>query len=184
MSQLDRRAEYSWPKTTLSDLRVIPDKGKFSLDEEVGVALGFRVVGGLRESFTPDVWTMAWEDNDKLVRLMMDCSLSGGPGKKLATTGREVRRARFYWSRDPDLPYRIWAAIVHEEGGGPIIPVGVEDARSKFLDVVKRLDFPAKSLGRGTHRLVGDVRVAWGRRTYLEKGSASGKTKPVEIKIE
>jgi hypothetical protein len=113
---------------------------------------------------------------------MMDCEVSSG--KKLATTGREVRRARFYWSRDPDLPYRIWAAIVHEDGGAPIIPVSVEDARTKLFDVVKRFEIPAKSLGRGTRKLVASVDVAWGRRTYIEKGKISGKSRPVEVKIE
>jgi hypothetical protein len=182
MSLMDRRGEYSWPKTALADVRIILDKGVVSLEEDIGVTVGFRVVGGLRESFAPNVWTMAWEDNDKLVRLMMDSAVSAG--KKLASTGKEVRRARFYWSRDPDLPYRIWAAIVHEDGGAPIIPVSVEDARSKFLDVMKRFDVPAKSLGRGTYKLVASVDVAWGRRTYLEKGKASGKSKPAEVKIE
>src|ERR1700736_749704 len=112
MSLLDRRGEYSWPRTVLADVSLILDKSVVTLGETLGVTLGYRVVGGLRESFAPNVWTMSWEDNDKLVRLMMDCSVSSG--KTLATTGRVVRRARFYWSRDPDLPYRIWAAIVHE----------------------------------------------------------------------
>jgi hypothetical protein len=182
MSLMDRRGEYSWPKTTLADVSIILDKGVVSLDDNVGITVGFRVVGGLRESLTPNVWTLAWEENDKLVRLMMDTTVSAG--RRLATTGREVRRARFYWSRDPDLPYRIWAAIVHEDGGAPMIPVSVEDAQSKFLDVTKRFDVPAKSLGRGTHRLVASVNVAWGRRTYIEKGKTSGRSKPVEVKIE
>jgi len=182
MSLMDRRGEYKWPKTALADVSIILDKGVVSLDEDVGLTVGFRVVGGLRESFSPSVWTMAWEDNDKLVRLMMDSTVSAG--KKLATTGRQVRRARFYWSRDPDLPYRIWAAVVHEDGGAPMIPISVEEARTKLLDVVKRFDIPAKSLGKGTHRLVASVNVAWGRRTYLEKGKTSGKSKPVEVKIE
>lgn len=182
MSLMDRRGEYSWPKTALAELSLILDKRVVSLGEDVGVTVGFRVVGGLRESLTPNVWTMAWEDNDKLVRLMMDTTVSAG--KRLATTGKEVRRARFYWSRDPDLPYRIWAAIVHEDGGAPLIPVNVEDARSKLLDVTKRFDVPAKSLGRGTHRLVASVNIAWGRRTYIEKGKTSAKSKPVEVKIE
>jgi hypothetical protein len=181
MSLLDRRGEYSWPRTSLADLSVILDKGAVSLGEDIGVTVGFRVVGGLRESFAPNVWTMAWEDNDKLVRLMMDTTVSAG--KRLAGTGKEVRRARFYWSRDPDLPYRIWAAVVHEDGGAPLIPTSVEDARGKFLDVVKRFDVPAKSLGKGTHRLVATVNVAWGRRTYLEKGKTSAKSKPVEVKV-
>ena len=73
---------------------------------------------------------------------------------------------------------------MHEDGGAPIIPVSAEDARAKFLDVVKRFDIPAKSLGRGTHKLVASVNVAWGRRVYIEKGKASGKSKPVEVKVE
>jgi len=182
MSLMDRRGDYSWPKTALADVSVILDKSAVSFDEAIGVTVGFRVIGGLRESFTPNVWTMSWEDNDKLVRLMMDISVSSG--KKLASTGREVRRARFYWSRDPDLPYRIWAAIVHEDGGAPIIPLSVEDARTKLLDVTKRFDIPAKTLGRGTRKLTASVDVAWGRRTYIEKGKISGKSRPVEVKIE
>ena len=182
MSLMDRRAEYSWPKTSLADVKIVLDKGTVSLGEDVSLTVGFRVVGGLRESFTADVWTMSWEDNDKLVRLMMESSVSAG--RRLATTGKEVRRARFYWSRDPDLPYRIWSAIVHEDGGAPIIPASIEDARSKFLDVVKRFDIPSKSLGRGSHKLSASVDVSWGRRTYIEKGKASGKSKPVEVKVE
>ena len=158
MSLMDRRADYSWPPTLVSDVNVVLDKGVVELDEVVGVTVGFRVTGGLRESMAPNVWTMAWEDNDKLVRLMMDTTLSSG--KKLASTGKEVRRARFYWSRDPDLPYRIWAAIVHEDGGAPIIPTSVDEARSKFLDVTKRFDVPARSLGKGRHRLEAKVEVS------------------------
>ena len=182
MSLMDRRGDYRWPKTALADVNVILDKSVVSLEENVGVTVGFRVVGGLRESFAPNVWTMSWEDNDKLVRLMMDVYVSSG--KRLAMTGREVRRARFYWSRDPDLPFRIWAAIVHEDGGAPIIPISVEEARMKFLDVVKHFDIPAKSLGKGTHKLAAKVDIAWGRRTYIEKGKTSGKSKPVEVKVE
>jgi len=182
MSLMDRRQDYSWPATALTDVNLVLDKGVVSLDEDVGITVGFRIVGGLRESLTPNVWTMAWEDNDKLVRLMMDTTVSSR--KKLASTGREVRRCRFYWSRDPDLPYRIWAAVVHEDGGAPIIPLSVEDAKSKFLDVVKRFDVPAKSLGKGTHKLVAEVNVKWGRRTYIEKGQTSAKSKPVLVKVE
>ncbi|MDA4121887.1 MAG: hypothetical protein OK456_01750 [Thaumarchaeota archaeon] len=182
MSLLDRRSEYSWGKTLLADLKVIPEAREYKLDETVRLKLGFRVVGGLRESFIPDVWTVSWEDNDKMVRLAMESSISRG-GKKLASTGKEVRRGKFYWSRDPDLPYRIWAAIIHEDGSAPIIPVSVEDAKSQLLDVVKSFEIPAASLGRGTHKLTGSADVKWGRRTYIEKGSASGKSGAVELKI-
>jgi len=73
---------------------------------------------------------------------------------------------------------------VHEDGGAPIIPVSVEEARSKLLDVAKRFDVPAKSLGRGRHKVVASVDVAWGRRTYIEKGKTSAKSRPVEVTVE
>jgi len=185
MSLMNRRSEYSWGKTLITDLKLIPESREYKLDEAIRVNLGFRVIGGLRESFIPDVWTVAWEDNDKMVRLTMESSIrkSGQLGKKLATTGKEVRRGKFYWSRDPDLPYRIWAAIIHEDGRAPIIPKSVEDAKSEFLDVVKAFEIPAASLGRGTHKLVGSVDAYWGRRTYIEKGRVSGKSGAVELKI-
>ena len=50
--------------------------------------------------------------------------------------------------------------------------------------MVKLFEIPASALGRGTHRMVGSVAISWGRRSYLEKGSLSGKTPPVEVKIE
>ena len=186
MSLLDRRSEYSWTKTSLADLTVIPEAAEYKLDDTIRLKLGFRVVGGLRESFIPDVWTVSWEDNDKMVRFTMESTIlrSGRLGKKLATTGKEVRRAKFYWSRDPDLPYRIWTAIIHEDGRAPIIPQSVEDAKSKFLDVVKSFEVPAADLGRGSHKLVGAVDAHWGRRSYIEKGEVTGKSSEVELSIE
>jgi hypothetical protein len=185
MSLMNRRSEYSWGPTSLSDLKLIPESRECKLDEIVKIHLGFRVVGGLRESFIPDVWTVAWEDNDKLARLAMTASIrkAGALGKVLVTTGKEVRRGKFYWSRDPDLPYRIWAAIIHEDGSAPIIPTSVEDAKSKYLDVVKAFEVPASKLGRGKVKLSGSVDISWGRRSYLEKGSASGKTDAVQITV-
>ena len=41
-------------------------------------------------------------------------------------------------------------AVVHEDGGAPIIPVSVEDARSKFFDVIKRFTCPPRTSGLGS----------------------------------
>jgi len=185
MSLMNRRSEYSWGPTSLTDLKLIPESREYKLDETVKLRLGYRIVGGLRESFIPNVWTVAYEDNDKLARLVMTSSIrrAGALGKELATTGKEVRRGKFYWSRDPDLPYRIWTSIIHEDGSAPIIPDSVEDAKSKYLDVVKAYEIPASSLGKGKVKLLGSVDISWGRRSYLEKGSTSGKTAPVQITV-
>lgn len=182
----NRRGEYSWPATRIDRVSVTTDKKSYGEEETIRANVGFRIVGGLRESFHPDVWTVAWEDFDKILRLTLRMSLmaqGGLRGKKLAEVKKEVRKASFYWSRDPDLPYRIWAMIVPEDGGPPKIPQNVEDAKSKMLDVEKEFDVPASGLGTGRHRLVADVRGKWGRRSFIEKGDVTSKSKPLVIEI-
>jgi hypothetical protein len=182
----NRRDEYSWRQTKLDGALLIADKRSYSLSEIVTTNLEFRVVGGLREAFHPDIWTVAWEDSDKILRLTMRMSLGVKRGPltmKLAETKKVVRKASFYWSRDPSLPYRIWVMVVPEDGGPPKIPQSVEDAKSKMFDVKKTFSFPAVALGEGRHTLVGNVYAEWGRRSFIEKGSASSRLKPLVVEI-
>ena len=183
----NRRDEYTWGPTRIDSLEVQTDKKLFSAGDTLSAGVTFRVVGGLREAFHPDVWTVAWEDFDKIVRLTMKVGLGVQRGpltRKLVNPKKEVRRASFYWSRDPDLPYRIWPMIVPEDGGPPKIPHSVEDAKTKMLDVERTFKVPASSLGRGRHRLVGTANVRWGRRSFIEKGSAEQKSKPLVVQVE
>ena len=182
----DRRDEYSWPQTRIDKVQLLADRKTYDSADEIGVNLSFRIIGGLRESFTPEVWTVAWEDFDKILRLTFSVALvvQRGMGKrKLARIKKEVRKASFYWSRDPDLPYRIWAMIVPEDGGPPKIPRNVEDAKSKMLDVEKTFKIQASSLGVGTHKLLGSAKARWGRRTYIEKGNASLDSRPLVVEV-
>lgn len=183
----NRRAEYSWVPTVMRDVKVVTDKKTYSPEDTIKANLSFRVVGGLREAFHPDVWTVAWEDYDKIIRFTFGMALAiprGPLTRKIVEDKKEVRRSSFYWSRDPDLPYRIWVMIMPEDGGAPKIPINVEDAKSKMLDVEKTFEIRASALGEGKHSLVGTAHASWGRRSFIEKGGVSGKSKPVSITIE
>ena len=183
----NRRDEYSWAPTRIERVEVHSDKKAYSAADTVSASVGFRIVGGLREAFHPDVWTVAWEDFDKIIRLTMRVKLGvrRGPITRILAQGKkEVRRASFYWSRDPDLPYRIWPMIVPEDGGPPKIPHSVEDAKAKMLNVEKTFTIPASALGPGRHGLVGDAYARWGRRSFIEKGSVEEKSKPLVVQVE
>ncbi|MCL4356109.1 MAG: hypothetical protein JRM79_02225 [Nitrososphaerota archaeon] len=187
MSLKDRRREYEWPPTRIDHVRLVTDKKNYASGDTVKVNVTYRIVGGLREAFHPDVWTVAWEDFDKRMPLTMRLTLGARRGirpRKLEEIKKEVRRASFYWSRDPDLPYRIWVMIMPEDGGPPKIPRNVEDARSKMLDVEKEFGFPASSLGPGYHGLIAEAKARWGRRSFIEKGDVESASKPVVIEVE
>ena len=183
----DRRKDYSWPETRIGQFHVTSDKKVYSGSEIVRTVTSFKLVGGLREAFHPDVWTVAWEDFDKIIRLTTRVSLRRQQGirsRKLAEIKKQVRRASFYWSRDPDLPYRIWAMIIPEDGGPPKIPRSVEDAKAKMFNIEKEFQIPAATLGPGVHRLVGVATAKWGRRSFIEKGEVSSKSEPLVVQIE
>ena len=183
----NRRDEYSWPRTRIDGVAVTTDKKTYPLGDTVKVNVAFKVVGGLREAFHPDVWTVAWEDFDKVLRLTTKVTLGVQGGirpRKLAEARKEVRKASFYWSRDPDLPHRIWAMIVPEGGGPPLIPRSVEDAKSKMLDVEKEFQVGTSDIGAGRHQLVAAVYAKWGRRSFIEKGEAASRSKPVVVQVE
>jgi len=183
----NRRGDYSWRPTRIEAVHLDSDRKAYSVKDEIKLITGFRIIGGLREAFHPDVWTVAWEDFDKILRLTikLEVRVQGGlRARQVAEIKKAVRRASFYWSRDPDLPYRIWAMIVPETGGAPIIPHSVEDAKAKMLDVEKEFNIPASSLGVGKHKLVADVSGKWGRRSFIEKGQVSSRSKPLVIEVE
>jgi len=183
----DRRGEYSWPETRLSKLQLVAEKKSYSISEKIRISVSFKVTGGLREAFHPDVWTVAWEDFDKILRLTLRTALRSQGimrSRRVGESNKQVRKASFYWSRDPDLPYRIWAMIIPEDGGPPQIPRSVEDAKSKMLDVEKEFHIPASALGAGSHELVADANVRWGRRSFIEKGEVSSRSKPLVVQIE
>jgi len=183
----DRRRDYSWPETKISQFRLVADKKSYSISDTIRADATFKIIGGLREAFHPDIWTVAWEDFDKVLRLTLQTRLTSYGGvrsRKLAEIKKEVRKASFYWSRDPDLPYRIWAMIVPEDRGPPVIPRSVEDAKSKFLDFDKEFQVPASALGRGSHKVAAEAKVKWGRRSFIEKGESSSKSKPLVVHIE
>ena len=187
MSLKNRRGEYSWPATRIDGVQISADRKSYSSGDAVKVDVAFRIVGGLREAFHPDVWTVAWEDFDKILRLTLRVGLKSQKGlrsSKLAEIRKDVRRASFYWSRDPDLPYRIWVMIVPEDGGPPKIPRSVEDARGKMLDIEKKFQIPASELGPGSHKIVAEAKGKWGRRSFIEKGEVASKSKPLVIQID
>ncbi|HYC26492.1 MAG TPA: hypothetical protein VEB67_00540 [Nitrososphaerales archaeon] len=186
MSLKNRRTDYSWPQTKVGKVTIVTDKRSYAPSDTMKVNVGFRILGGLREAFTPDTWTVAWEDFDKILRLTIRLSVgvqSGLRSRKVAEVKKEVRKASFYWSRDPDLPYRIWAMIIPEDGGPPQIPHNVEDAKSKMLDVEKTFSVPCSALGLGKKKLVAKVSASWGRRTFIEKGSVGSSSLPVAVEV-
>jgi len=60
--------------------------------------------------------------------------------------------------------------IIPEDGSHPIIPEGVDDAKSRMFDFEGSFILNASMLGKGRHRLFSSLTLKWFRRSFIEKG--------------
>jgi hypothetical protein len=104
------------------------------------------------------------------------------PGTELKKD-KFVRRAVFFWTRNPELPHRVWATVA-TEFETILYPKTEEEAQNMLFNVTRNFEIPAKELGNGEHSLDAKVKVKWGKHIFTERGEATGKTPPCKLQIE
>lgn len=181
------KPKLSGKDTRIEDLILEASKDTVRLDEPLDLTLKFRVLGGLRVSLEQKAWEEAYDAGDRFIRTYYTIELSKS-GRTLLKTQivkpqKFVRKATFYWTRNPDLPYRIWALIVQEDDN-PIVPKDEDDARSLMFDLEKTTHVIGSDLGRGNHKLSATVKLKWSRHTFIDKGSVSQKSADVRVSCQ
>jgi hypothetical protein len=154
-------------------------------DEPLSVKVRLSLQGELREAFTPSNWERAHELYDEHFTLRYTLSLylkRPIAMKRLAGPVKLKRRATFYWTRDPLRPYRIWVMVI-DESGTPRLPESVDEARSLLMDLEWTFTLAPGLLKRGERALIARASARWGRHSFAEKGSVSGSSRPLLVRI-
>jgi hypothetical protein len=173
--------------TWINDLRLKVPRLEVRIDEPLTLSFSYRVQGRLRETFTQDTWERAYEAHDNYWRVTYRIELLRRVGglfrQRLMKPIRIVRRATLYWSRNPDLPYRIWAMIINEDRV-PSLPKSEQEAQAAFFDVAKSVDLIGSDLGRGTHALALRVQAKWGRHVIIAPGACEGQSAATRLRVQ
>src|SRR3989442_13533298 len=171
-----------WARIEDNAILCSPQKAK--LDDNLAITVNFKLNGGIRRNFTRDLWEKAYDEHDAgllmifWVELLRNRPLLSKPIK----TDKFKRRAIFFWTRNPELPYRVWMTVATEFE--PILyPKTEEEAREMMFNVTRSFELPASSLGKGNHSLGANVSAKWGKHVCTERGEASGKSPPLKIQI-
>ncbi|MFQ5951691.1 MAG: hypothetical protein ACE5KH_06375 [Candidatus Geothermarchaeales archaeon] len=187
MSYHDWKPKQSGKDTRIDALSLEAAKNLVHLDEPLDLTVKFRVLGGLRASLEQKAWEEAYDAGDRFIRTYYTLELNKGARSllkaKIIKPQKFVRKATFYWTRNPDLPYRIWALIV-QEGDNPIVPKDEDDARSLMFDLEKTFHVMGSDLGKGDHRLSATVKLKWARHTFIESGSTSQKSPDIRVSCQ
>ncbi len=94
-----------------------------------------------------------------------------------------VRRAVFFWTRNPEIPHRVWMTVA-TEFETILYPKTEEEAREMMFNVTRSFELPASSFGKGDHNLSASVHAKWGKHVFTERGEASAKSPSLKVQIE
>ena len=165
---------------TCSPLRAKPD-------DTLAVTVNCSLKGGIRRNFVRRLWEAAYDEHDLGLRMGYWVTLLKHRPRPVPSVevkrDKFVRRAVFFWTRNPELPYRVWATVA-TEFETILYPKTEEEAQGMLFDVVRSFEIPAKTLGRGQHSLEAKIRVKWGKHIFTERGEATGKSPAVKVRIE
>lgn len=167
-------------KSRIGNLELRPSAKEFGVDEPVSFVVSLKVLGAIRDTVDQHTWEEAYDHHDIDLRVTYHLAIKTGILKFLMKPQKFVKRAKFYWSRNPDNPSRVWAMIIDEERN-PNIPVSEEDALSRLFSISRSFRFLGLDLGKGKHKIFATAEVKWGRHVFVEHGSVSAKSDPVTV---
>jgi len=173
----------------ISGLELIPSATRVRMDQPLTLEVQFSVDGKMRGAFNQQVWTEAYDRHDTIFRIEYSIRLRSGSLSKhdVVEPVAFVRKASFYWSRNPKLEpkppaKKIWAMIVVDDA--PLLPESVEHAKSLIFDVRCPIELVGSSLGKGKHKIYAHVTAAWSGHPYTEQTEIEGRSDAVEIVCE
>jgi hypothetical protein len=171
----------------IEEATIIGSPQKARIDENLAISVNFKINGGIRRNFVRKLWEAAYDEHDLGLRIIYWVTLLKQRSKPLpgmeVRKDKFVRRASFFWTRNPELPYRVWATIA-TEFETILYPKTEEEAQGMLFNVTRNFEIPAKSLGQGEHSLEAKIRVKWGKHIFTESGAVSGKTGTMKTRIE
>ena len=169
---------------TIGDIRLAASRETIALDETFNVTLNFKMLGHLRETFVQTAWEEAYDAHDTVMRMRyfvgLDKIIGGLVRKKVIEPVTLARTAKFYWSRNPELPHRIWVMIINQDQI-PRLPNSEDEARELFFNVTKVFSILGADLGRGKHSISARIKAKWGRHSFIEHGTIQKFSEPIRI---
>lgn len=163
----------------LENIVLTKTKNKISINETISLNLSFKINGSIRDLFTQSTWEKAYNKFDNTFRIMIDADIK--VGKKKIHSVKFLRKAIFFWARNPKIQHRIWVSIVKDDS--PFYPLSEQESRSLLFDVNKIIEFSISDLNQGIYNFHADVRVSWGKHNFTEALKLEGLSNQEQIEI-
>ena len=141
--------------------------------------LGLKINGKIRELFKQSLWEKAYNKFDNTFRITIKVDFKSK--NKVIYSLKFVRKAVFFWTRNPKIQHRIWIFIVKDDT--PFYPESEEEAKSLLFDINKVVELKISSITNKVSTLYANVSVSWGKHNFTEPTKLVGKSNEEKIQI-
>ena len=152
---------------------------KTNSTEHISFNLGLKINGKIRELFKQSLWEKAYNKFDNTFRITINVDLKFK--SKVIYSVKFIRKAVFFWTRNPKIHHRIWIFIVKNDS--PFYPETEEEAKSTLFDIDEIIDFKLSSKTDKVSTIYANVVVSWGKHNFTDPTKLLGKSNEEEIQL-
>ena len=163
----------------LENIVLTKTKNKISINETISLNLSFKINGSIRDLFTQSTWEKAYNKFDNTFRITINVDLKSR--NKILYSFKFVRKAVFFWTRNPKINHRIWIFIVKDDS--PFYPETEDEAKSLLFDVEKIIETNPTIFTKKNSKIYASVKVSWGKHNFSEPTKLEGKSNEEEIPL-
>ena len=145
----------------------------------ISFSLSLKINGRIRKLFNQSLWEKAYNKFDNTFRITINVDLKSG--NKILYSIKFVKKAVFFWTRNPRIPHRIWIFIVKDDS--PFYPESEEEAKSLLFDLEKIIELKPSMISKKSSKIYANVKISWGRHNFTEPTKLEGKSNEEDIQL-
>ncbi|MGZ5509549.1 MAG: hypothetical protein ACXWFZ_07340 [Nitrososphaeraceae archaeon] len=152
---------------------------KTNSKEQLSFNLSLKINGKIRDLFTQSLWEKAYNKFDNTFRITINADLKSK--SKVIYSVKFVRKAVFFWTRNPKIHHRIWIFIVKDDS--PFYPESEDEAKSLLFDIDNIVEIKLPAITDKVSTLYANVAVSWGKHNFTDPTKLVGKSNEEEIHV-
>ena len=152
---------------------------KTNSKELVSFNLSLKINGKIRELFKQSLWEKAYNKFDNIFRISINVDFKSK--SQVIYSVKFVRKAVFFWTRNPKIHHRIWIFIVKDDT--PFYPESEEEAKSLLFDIDKVVELKTSGITDKVSTLYANVTISWGKHNFTEPTKLIGKSNEEKIQL-
>lgn len=166
-------------KDSLDDIVLSKITNQSKSNDLIFFSLSLKINGKIRELFNQSLWEKAYNKFDNTFRITINVDLKSG--NKILYSIKFIKKAVFFWTRNPRIPHRIWIFIVRDDS--PFYPESEEEAKSLLFDIEKTIELSPSIITKKVSKIYANVKISWGKHNFTEPTKLEGKSNEEEISL-